>query len=288
MKLGWAFVFAIASALFVRAQDSRPPIFPSDGKPPAEANGAELLEAVCPGHVQVGKEIGCGKYCPEYTSFGAFGDNFDWSLVNVTFGHFLSASSEDSVLSMGGCEPHSENFGGTILLTREHQRWKMLWYKAGVDTQQCHKIGLPGGRGILVCMGASGAGPGFIIDTLYVEDLRNPSPSLMADGPRFLSMTDTMTTCGENTEDETKPLPLTRAEVQKVEFPTNMEISITFLYGTRAMTPADVQDCLNGLDHKHMFFVPETKTYRVTFNFDGHTFQPTPASAAILHSLGLR
>ena len=91
--------------------------FPSDGKSPAEANGAELLQAVRPGKVKVGKEITCDVDCPSYTEFRGFG-LFDWALARVTRGHFLSPTSEDAVLSIVGCESHPNNLGGTILLTR--------------------------------------------------------------------------------------------------------------------------------------------------------------------------
>jgi len=103
--------------------------FPSDGKSPAKASGAELLEAVCSGQVVVvGDKIGCGK---EYLYFTGFADDeLDWSLTGVTRGHFLSPTSDDAVLSAEGCEPHVANFGGTILLTRSFQGWVMEWYKA--------------------------------------------------------------------------------------------------------------------------------------------------------------
>src|SRR5207253_2158254 len=97
------------------------------------------------------------------------GDDLGWSLWRVTKGHFLSASSEDAVLSMAGCESHSENFGGSLLLTRRANGWRMLWYKAGVQTSKCHKVSLPGGREGLVCMGKDG-GQGFLTASLSFVD----------------------------------------------------------------------------------------------------------------------
>jgi hypothetical protein len=85
------------------------------------------MEAVCPGQVQVGEAINCGNDCPSFTNFGLFGDSFEWSLKRVTRGHFLSPTSDDAVLWVEGCEPHSENFGGTILLTRNFQGWALEW-----------------------------------------------------------------------------------------------------------------------------------------------------------------
>jgi hypothetical protein len=185
--------FLVALILFLPAQltcgqalDPPTPIFPSDGKPPAETNGAELLQAVCPGEVEVGEKIGCGKHCPSFTIFGDFGMSDGWSLTRVTRGHLLSPTSNDAVLSMEGCEPQSQNFGGTILLTRGAQEWTMEWYRSGIETSQCHKVPLQNSREILVCVGRWVAPTGHSGTDLYVEDLLSPVGSLMAsDGSPF-------------------------------------------------------------------------------------------------------
>lgn len=254
------------------------PIFPSDGRPAAEAGGAELLEAICPGHVEVGKEIGCGNGCPSFTGLKEF---TPWSLTTATRGHFLSPASDDAVLSMVGCENHPDNFGGTILLTRGVLGWAMDWYKAGVETSQCHKVPLRDGREILVCLGEDG-GQGSVETELYLEDLLDPTPALRATdrAPIFGAM-DEWLWCGENFEDETKPLPLTRAFIDKVEFPATSSggaastISVTASFGQRSIDPGMVETCFSSPGA----FLPPVKSYRLDFVFDGHTFQPTPASA---------
>ena len=133
-------MFLLTGAIiWAQVSDRRDMAFPSESKDPREAGGAELLEAVCPGMVTTGKGMGCLTGCSDDTAFGKFGDRFPWSLEAVTLGRFLSPTSEDAVLWMTGCEPHSLNFGGTILLTKRSNRWSMLWYKAGVQTARCHK-----------------------------------------------------------------------------------------------------------------------------------------------------
>lgn len=278
-----AFLWAVLVILPVRlclGQVSEPPapIFPSDGKPAVEAGGAELLQAVCPGHVQVGKEIGCGTNCPSVAGLKEF---TPWWLATLTRGHFLSPASDDAVLSMVGCEPHSENFGGTILLTRGVQGWAMGWYKAGVETSQCHKVALRDQREILVCIGSSNT-PGINMAELYVEDLLRPAATLMAEdeAPFFVARHDVIT-CGENFEDETRPSPLTRAFVEKVEFApaasggAASSVSVTASFGRRSIDPGMVQVCVRSPGA----FLPPVKSYHLDFVFDGHTFQPTAASA---------
>jgi len=70
----------------------------------------------------------------------------------ITRGHFLSPLSEDVVLSMDGCEARAGRFRGSILLTRESGQWVQRWYQSGMVTDKCHKVSLPTGREILVCL----------------------------------------------------------------------------------------------------------------------------------------
>jgi hypothetical protein len=255
------------------------PIFPNDSKDPKQSGGAALLEAVCPGRVIVGKEIGCRGACPEFTGFPR--EDFGWHVAAVTRGHFLSAQSDDAALWMTGCEPHSSNWGGTILLTRHSQKWSMLWYKAGVATAECHNVNLRDRREILLCLG--GWGVQAIVETqLYVVDLRTPEPAGMAGGKSiFFSVDDNTGTCGENLDDESKPEPLEYAYVERVEFKGNKAgpsyLSVTAHSGERTMTPQDVAACIDEQNpnkpHKGLSFLPPIKREQIDFLFEGGTYR---------------
>lgn len=251
-------------------------VFPSDGKLPAEADGAGLLQSVCPGKVEVGKETGCGKTCPAYTGFA--GDDLGWTLARVTRGHFLSPTSDDAALFMEGCEPHSENWGGTILLTRESQGWVMKWYKAGVETSQCHKVALQSAREILVCLGETG-GQGFNSTELYVEDLLHPAATLMGEdeAPFFAADDDTLT-CGYDEELKTTS-KVTRAFIEKVEFSadTPAAISVTAGLGETTVTTEEALACMKHRDGSEVPS-PPVKIYHLDFFFNGHDYQPAVAS----------
>jgi hypothetical protein len=253
--------------------------FPSDSKHPRQAGGAELLLAVCPGAVETGKDIGCKTPCPDYTAFA--GDNLPRSLQAVTFGHFLSPTSEDAVLWMIGCESHQWNFGGTVLLTRKLQQWSMVWYRAGVQTARCHKVLRRDRREILVCIGTGGA-QGNNATQIYVEDLLNPKPTLVGDvndGTFFAAFDDTAN-CGELP-------PVIRTHIDKVEFSTNAgtpSVSVLAGYGKKQMTPEDVKACRGGQDG----VLPSVKNYRMDFLYDGHGYKPTPASAAAVQIFSSR
>jgi hypothetical protein len=201
----------------------------------------------------------------------------------VTRGHFLSPTSDDAMLSVDGCEPHSENFGGTILLTRNFKGWEMMWYTRGIETSQCHKVPLQDTREILVCIGRYG-GQGDIWTELYSEDLLRPTTNLMAaEAPSFFAAFDNTLTCGDHFKDEAHPFPITRSFIDKVEFQAIATgrvsaISVMASFGRNTTTPERVLACIrasNGASE----FAPTVRSYHLDFVFDGHTYKPTAASA---------
>jgi len=272
----WVLLFLLTALAWAQPAGAPKPVFPDDTQDPKQAGGAELLKAVCPGHVVVGKVIACKGTCPESS---AFNDEklFDWTLVGVTRGHFLSPQSDDAALDMGGCEGGYNNYGGTILLTRQSEKWSMLWYKGGVPTGRCHRVRVENGREILVCLGWGG-GQGNTWTNLYIEDFVMPSGvSLSGKEGTVFSAFDNSFTCGWNPQDEEKPVHVTSASINKVHFQTAPDgtfrgLSVFGRYGQRDMTVAQVKTCMDqqvsprrtGID-----FFPPTKPYRVDFKFDG-------------------
>ncbi len=254
-------------------------IFPSDTESPGEV-GLRLLRLACPESVVEGKDVKCTSACPPLTSFGKYADHFDWTLKGVTRGHFLSPSSVDAALWMEGCEPHSLNFGGTILLTNRGGKWSMVWYKAGVETSKCHKVPLPSGREILVCMGGTGA-QGTNTVELYVEDLLHPAATLMAGGASFFSALDNTLSCGWNEGRADKPFEIVRAKIEKVEFEVSdgkgpEGVAVTSTFGKRTPTPDEAKACLVGRSIAPL----AAKSYRLEFVFSGRDYKPAASSAA--------
>lgn len=241
-------------------------IFPSDARD-SRAVDAELLQAVCPGDVVIGKEIKCRGVCPKFTGFG--GEDMEWQLARVTRGHFLSPTTDDAVLWMSGCEPHGANWGGTILLTRRSEKWTIVWYKAGVPTAQCHKVQLADRREILVCLGSYG-GQGTVITALYVEDMLAPVGTLMTGTGRghFFEAVDDVYGCVPK---------MARANIEKVTFSRDAEgrsvVSATGQTGSRTIGADEAIEC----GKNPMAFAPPTKPYRADFVFDGREDKPVRA-----------
>ena len=264
---------ASLGAASTNSSDPAETSFPSDTKLPAQAEAKDLLAAVCPGRVALAGSVECRLPCPKYTSFA--GEDMTWSFDGITQGHFLSPTSDDAAVSITGCEPHSENFGGTALVTRRSGRWSMLWYKAGVETSRCHKVPLKDRREILVCIGEYGS-QGDVVTALYIEDLRAPKPALMAGTAEFFVAYDNTLTCGAMGNET---FPLIRSHIDRVAFgdlatshPPAISVSASF--GKKPTTPANVQACTAKRDGS----LPETRLHQIEFFFDGQNYSPTPSS----------
>jgi hypothetical protein len=241
-----------------------------------------LLEAVCPGKVVIGKEVTCGDVCPEFTS--SPGHREDWHVASIIHGHFLSPISDDAALAVLGCESHALNFRGTVLLTRHFKKWQMVWYRSGVDTEECHKRILEDSREILVCLDWYGA-QGYTPTALFVQDLLSPTENL---GGAFFRVVDDTFTCGSIVEDDTKADPLRFQHIERVSFGVQRRdktvLSVIAHYGERAMTPADVKLCEQERDFSpngSTSFKPLTKRYVVDFLFDGHDYHVAPWSPKV-------
>lgn len=219
--------------------------FPNDVHPPT----AQFLQPVCSDQTDPGGQLACT--CPAGSLLDV--DGYGWKLTGVTVGHFLSPTSDDAVVAMQGCETHADNYGGTVLLTRQPGGWVKDWYKAGVVTSQCHKVTTKDNREILACIGASGV-QGASSTELYVEDMLRPGTTLMGeDEAPFFRVNDDLRACGTDGV-------ITHSVIEKVEFSdaTPAAISVTASLGKR---PA--AGCV----------APALTRYRFEFAFDKGDYQ---------------
>jgi hypothetical protein len=268
---GGLFILAIAAP---SAHAKEPEmVFATDSKPAQQVDSAALLQAVCPGAVgpDSNNHPGCAVPCPE-------------KLEAVTFGHFLSPASEDAVLWMPGCESHSSNNGGTVLLTKKSRKWTMLWYKPAIQTARCHKVLRPDRREILVCIATDG------VTALYTEDLLNPVMAGSARDGSFFTAFDDTPTCGWKQGDPEEPEAgsVIRSHIDKVEFSRNgagtPSISVTASLGRKEMDWADIDACSAGNDE----VLPAMTAYRMDFRYDGRFYKPTPSSIGTIRIFDAR
>ena len=260
-----------ATAAWAQEPDFAKPIFPTDSVSPQVGQAAQLLESVCPGNVEVGTEITCRGGCEKLP--GQVDRSFEggWRVTSVLRGHFLAGNSDDAVLGTEGCEAHSNEWGGSILLTRTSGAWRQVRYEGGMRTERCHRVRAVDGRDLALCE-IIHAAQGNLARQLALEDLNAPKP--MWDHP-ILEVEDTVRSCGELAAGAESPEPAVRAYIERVEF-TARGMSVYARYGKRPLTEAELEECGHG---RSDFRIP-TKPYHIEFLFDGKTYQIATQSRA--------
>ena len=136
---------------------------------------------MCPGHVVL-SQLGCNDWDRD-TDAGTVPPLH--SISGVLSGHFLSAESDDVLVSAERNEGHVDRYGGTLLMTRQAGRWKPLWYQSGTITARCMKVHAASGRDIPVCE------TGYIMGGHQTHDLY--AIDVVSTGPKrqLLLSTDT-------------------------------------------------------------------------------------------------
>jgi hypothetical protein len=248
------------------------PVFKIDGVSARDSSAAELLEALCPGQVEVGEEVRCGE-SPEETS----GFDCQPTATMVTRGHFLSAKSDDALLAFHACESHSAHLGSTALLTREGGIWKLLWRKPGLITNRCHRMTLRGGRQILVCQLDEGF-PGVRWTSLYLVDVITEAGVSRdySDDHAIFTATESIPCAGPA---DVVGQPIARAYIERVEFHARTsaggdDMTVFAQAGTKTMTAGMIAACSG----------PPTKPSRIDFRFDGHTYHVAAHSVNALRA----
>ena len=151
----------------------------------------------------------------------------------------------------------------------------MLWYKGGVETRHCHKVPLRDGRDILVCVnGWEHMGQQWV--GLYFIDLLDAEKP----GGFFTAWSNLFVPCDDPS--------LYLSTIDKVEFLAKKindlpVTSVTASLGEKQRSHEDIEACKRDPDSMAL---PPSKTYRMEFVFNGHGYEPTPSSAAIVRLFG--
>ena len=90
-------------------------------------------------------------------------------------GHFTGANADQRLAVFRGCEPHSSNWGGTLIAERQGDKFRSLRYLSGLRPQACQAYRRPDGRDLAVCE-FSDAQQSISTDTLSVLDFAVDPP----------------------------------------------------------------------------------------------------------------
>ena len=135
---------------------------PSDLAPELAAQIAFLSDLCAPAlHYEAGGahrvSAGC-RVCPPFEGPSAApdgkiavdGEDF-FALEALIAGHFTDAALEQRLAVFSGCEPHTDNRGGTVLAEPTGGRFRVRSYFSDLHPQSCQAYRRPDGRDIAVC-----------------------------------------------------------------------------------------------------------------------------------------
>ena len=160
MKLSLLF----AASLFVSAATAAP--LPGAEHDPHKLSAQELrlfLPAVCRNPVATKHGFQCAALI-RYPADGAAFDvrsgsaSGELSLDTVAYGHFTAPNAQEAYVTYSGLEPHSDGFGGGILLRGSDGGWKPVRWIAGGQMDHCVAFPDPGPQRMLCLSGYTGMG----------------------------------------------------------------------------------------------------------------------------------
>ncbi len=220
-----------------------------------------------------GSVSGCS-VCPDGAAFA--GDNASkLEIYAETPGHFTSVQANNLILSGYGCEPHSNNFGGSYVFSVEAGKARLLHYSAGLITDECHKFAFADGREYLICRGGwggQGEADAYVFTAAFSAAGTETRKTL-------LSVRDTTGECGDESQIERS------SEIKGLKFVPADTGQITGLTITATMGEVTCGRVAAAEKSKSKGELPGVKSYDVEFVFDGKRFTVKPGSRAALNRL---
>lgn len=103
-------------------------------------------------------------------------------------GNFTRVGAEEQAMPMDGCEPHSENYGGLLLLERQGPSFALERYISGLNAARCWSMHRDDGRDALLCE-RDDVHQGTADQQLFEVDLTLSDEQLLV-APPLLAVTD--------------------------------------------------------------------------------------------------
>ena len=217
---------------------------------------------------------GC-RSCPPFEGAGALPDGkiaIDgaefFALEVLLGGHFSDATSEQRLAVFNGCEPHSVNYGGTVLAEQQDGHFRVRKYFSGLHPQSCQAFRRADGQDLAVCEFAD-VHQSVSTDELSVLDFSQDPPTPQA----LLSFT--------NHDLCLSPLGTRGAEEQVIEsfelkqngVPKNNGLFVHIASTTRVMTEAYQRYCQDDSGAAHERPYAKTRLITRRFVYDGQRFR---------------
>jgi hypothetical protein len=81
-----------------------------------------------------GEIIGACEICPSFTGYS---EEPGGEIAQINYGSFTAPNMNEAVVFLDGCEPHVNNWGGSILLRGSDSNWSMVRYEPAVRSGNC-------------------------------------------------------------------------------------------------------------------------------------------------------
>jgi hypothetical protein len=235
----------------------------SRSRVPTAKEVAELLPVACAGS-KVNFEARSCTPCPDQL----FEDSRVFS--SIMYGRFLGVGETNAILDMQGCEPHANNFGGTMILRwRGLTNWEFLRYEPGVRSGDCLKYATKAGHDLRVCQTFWG-GMGFTVEGFGLYDYTRKS----VPGDALVTITSNSDQCVEPNLNDFNILKVDRPNINRDNRP-DLRIQVSERH---AQLPK-AGECSDKLQWGLV------KKLVLEFLFDGTKFVPAPATKPLVKYL---
>ncbi len=243
----------------------------------SEKTARELLPVVCKAgqSVFIGsqgqKSVGSCNPCPSFTSWKGEKEPFD--VQSVIFAKPNKKNETLAIMDFFGCEPHVNNFGGTVILRwLGNTNWQFVQFNAGQRTNECLKFATQEGTDKLVCKSFYG-GQGITSEGLAVESFDQN-----IDGQ---SLVGTISNSGQCMNE--KLVDFAWQVFKQKDLNNDKRPDLYLEISERNATIAKDKLCANGAATD----IPwgKSKLHKLEFIFEGGQFKPTKATITIVKYL---
>jgi hypothetical protein len=207
--------------------------------------------------------------------------------TRIVSGAFTSRGAEQRALPMIGCEPHSENYGGMVLLERGEHGFVLHRYVSGLSADQCLAVRRSDGRDLLVCS-RSDVHQGTAEQQLFVWDFAASDAQLIETAAILSVRDDEISGCwserGSAVSSTAMMEPHLSRRAGHVELTVELDVregKVTAAYLARC------QELLQGPEgvlpnpkRRPRMLLAGHHTQRLVFRFDGAQFVAVLAPAA--------
>jgi hypothetical protein len=209
----------------------------------------------------------------------ATSDFFELELVLA--GSFSRAGAREAAAVFNGCEPHSENWGGTLLVEWKGQAWSPVSYRSGFHPAECVVVPAPSLHDVLVCSWGS-THQGHTVWLLDVYDFtRGGSAQAEAGWDRLLTLRDdALASCWDDGDPKISVGSIDRLSVSAPgASPTRVLVDVSF--GSERKTTKVKAECRAALEQGDQSVrVGASITPKKTrLEFERHENQMVPSAA---------